>query len=147
MRGWPTEIEPATFSRATIRRPPFPGVALCCRIGSDKPTSLLAVARPFCVFRAEWCQMWCQMASIAPPIRWVLSHRGPRRGHLRFATFHPILVTPCGYTLGANGRSLRVGESLFSLLSISHWGRFPGTYCPNKLGNHPLPPGIVVPLE
>jgi hypothetical protein len=29
--------------------PLFPGVAVCCRIGLDKPISLLAVAQRFCV--------------------------------------------------------------------------------------------------
>jgi hypothetical protein len=48
-------LEPATFG-ATIRRLPFPGVAAGCRIGLDKPISLLAVACCFCVLRARWCQ-------------------------------------------------------------------------------------------
>jgi hypothetical protein len=56
----PTGLKPATFSRATIRRHLFPGVAVRCRIGVSKPFSLLAVAPSFCVLRAEWCQRWCQ---------------------------------------------------------------------------------------
>jgi hypothetical protein len=63
LRGLPTGLEPVSFSRATIRRPLFLGVAHRCRIGLDKPISLLVVARGFCVFRAEWCQKWCQSVS------------------------------------------------------------------------------------
>jgi hypothetical protein len=33
------------------------------------------------------------------------------------------------------------------LLDYSNSGRLPGKYCPIKSGNHPLPPGIVAPLE
>ncbi len=51
-----------------IRRCLFLGVAVRCRIGLDKPFSLRAVARSFCVLRAEWCQKWCQMVSAAPLI-------------------------------------------------------------------------------
>jgi hypothetical protein len=54
-----TGIECVT-SGATIRQPPFPGVAVCCRIGLDKPISLLKVACGFCVLRSGWCQRWCQ---------------------------------------------------------------------------------------
>jgi hypothetical protein len=52
-------LEPATFG-ATIRRTLLLGVAVRCRIGLDKPISLLMVAHCFCVLRAEWCQKWCQ---------------------------------------------------------------------------------------
>jgi hypothetical protein len=45
-----------------MRRHRFPDVAQCFRIGLDKPISLLAVARCFCVLRSEWCQQWCQYA-------------------------------------------------------------------------------------
>src|SRR5215204_6260531 len=48
------------LSRATIRRPLFPGVAHCCKIGLDKPIPLLEVARCSWVLRAQWCQQWCQ---------------------------------------------------------------------------------------
>lgn len=53
---------------ATIRRHLLPGVAVGCRIGLFKPVFLLTVARRFCVLRAQWCQKWCQMASVASPI-------------------------------------------------------------------------------
>jgi hypothetical protein len=49
--------------------------------------------------------------------------------------------------LGANGRSIPVGEVSISVLDFSNKARCPGKYCPNKSGSYPLPPGIVVPLE
>src|SRR5215211_2463118 len=51
-----TGLEPATSSRATIRRCLFPGVALCWEIGLYKPISLLAVAHHCSALRLEWCQ-------------------------------------------------------------------------------------------
>ena len=48
---------------ATIRRPLFLCVAVCCRIGVGKPVSLLEVTHRFCMLRAQWCQKWCQMVS------------------------------------------------------------------------------------
>jgi hypothetical protein len=66
LKGWPTGLEPAPFSRATIRRHLFLGVARCCRIGLSKPISLLTVACCFCVERSEWCQQWCQYRPRTP---------------------------------------------------------------------------------
>jgi hypothetical protein len=44
------------LSRATIRRLLLPGVAVCCRIGLEKPISLHEIAHCFCALCAEWCQ-------------------------------------------------------------------------------------------
>jgi hypothetical protein len=52
----------------TIRRHLFLCVAIRCKIGVSKPFSLLSVARRFSVLRPEWCQKWCQIASVAPLI-------------------------------------------------------------------------------
>jgi hypothetical protein len=49
-------LEPATFSRATIRCHLFLGIARCFRIGLSKQVFVLAVDRCFWVLRAEWCQ-------------------------------------------------------------------------------------------
>jgi hypothetical protein len=59
----------------------------------------------------------------------------------------PILVTLCGYSVGANGRLIPVGEVSISVLDFSNKARCPGKNCPNNSGNHPLPPGIVALLE
>ncbi len=60
---------------------------------------------------------------------------------------NPILVSSCGHSVGANWRSLGIGPASISLLDLSNPRRCPGKNCPNKSGNHPLPPGIVAPLE
>jgi hypothetical protein len=54
-RGLLTGLEPATFSRATIRRHLLPRVAARCRISLSKRISLLAFACCCCILRARWC--------------------------------------------------------------------------------------------
>jgi hypothetical protein len=44
---------------------------------------LLVVALRFCALRSEWCQQWCQMASIRPVPRWVLVGAIPRLGNAK----------------------------------------------------------------
>jgi hypothetical protein len=72
------------------------------------------------------------MASAAAPVPMSLSvprtSPGPPCGPLG-AT--PIVVTPCGYSVGANGRSFGVGEVSMSLGSFSNYGTCPGKNCPN----------------
>jgi hypothetical protein len=74
---------------------------------------LLMVAGGFYVLRSEWCQKWCQTTSatrpvprgLIAPVTSLASLHGPLRST-------PILVTPRGYTSGADGPSLSVEESL-----------------------------------
>jgi hypothetical protein len=102
---------------ATIRRHRFLGVAVGCRIGLSKPISFLVVARRFRVLRSQWCQQWCQMAP-APslvPMGLVAPRTSPGPSFTTLGST-PILVTPCGYSVGPNGRSLGVGEVSISVL-------------------------------
>src|SRR5829696_1100321 len=57
-----------------------------------------------------------------------------------------VLVTPRGAPGCANGSSLGVGNLDPSARSLT-LGKSPRKNCPNKSGNHPLPPGIEAPLE
>src|SRR4028118_1437644 len=144
--GRPTGLAPATFG-ATIRRHLFLGVVGYCRIGKDRPISLLAVAHRFSMLRPEWCQQWCQMASAAPLLRWPCCTEDISGATPRPATFQPYLGDALRLQREANGRSLSVEGSSISLLDSSEFGSIPGIDSPTHAGNHPRPPRIVVPLE
>jgi hypothetical protein len=64
---------------ATIRRPPFLGVAQSSRIGLGMLVSLLTVAGRCCVLRPEWCQQRCQTISATLLSLSTLSHRVSRQ--------------------------------------------------------------------
>jgi len=66
---------------------------------------------------------------------------------LRPARLQPYLSVVLRTQRGANWRSLGIGPASISLLDRSNPGRCPGENCPNKSGNHPLPPRLAVPLE
>ena len=74
-KRWQTGLEPATFSRVTIRRLLFPGVAVRCRIRLRKPIYLLTIAQFIWVLRAEWCQRWRQHLIICRALRRVVLSR------------------------------------------------------------------------
>jgi hypothetical protein len=56
VQGVQDGLKPATFG-AAIRRYLFLRVSVCCRIGLDKPVSLLQFAHRCSVLLLEWCQV------------------------------------------------------------------------------------------
>jgi hypothetical protein len=81
--------------------------------GNTTPYSLPAAKA---IPRSLWCNSERkpgsnEMASAAPPILiGLISHRGPARATYGALRFTSVLVTPCVYTLGANGLLSSAGK-------------------------------------
>ena len=89
---------------------------MCCRIGLDKPISLLTVARFFCVLRSEWCQM----ASATPyPDGSNRTEGGPCQDDLRPAQgFTPILAYAQVFGVGFHAFMVPYGSILLQHAAV-----------------------------